>query len=136
MATGHLGSFTFGTNAISLNIIEIQPNEESVEDIAEPHLGLAIGAYIPYSASELIEGGEYTLILADDNDTNITVRVTQTCTWTKPPVPSKPNGATHVFPGYIKAAKSSTQKTGERNTIEVKVKVAGNVTKTAASSGG
>lgn len=134
MATGHLGDFTWGTDAVTLSIIEIQPPEESVQDIAEPHLGLAIGDNIPYSPSELKEGGEYTIILEDNNDTNITMRTKQTCTWTKPPVTGKPNGATWAFTGYNKSVKHSSQKTGERNTIEVKVKVAANVTKTAAST--
>lgn len=134
MATGHLGDMTWGTSAISLNIIEIQPPEESVEDIAEPHLGLAIGSYIPYSPSELKEGGEYTVILEDDNDTNIPIGTEETITWTKPPVPAKPVGATWAFTGYNKSAKASSQRTGERNTIEVKIKVAGEVTKTAAAA--
>lgn len=147
MPTGHLGAVTFGTIALGLNVISITPPEETVEDIATPHLGLAKGSYVPYEAGELIEGGEYELELADDNDTQIVdaayatsggtikkaIRLLQTITWTKPPAGSNANGATRAFSGYIKSVRENQQVTGQRNTITVKIKVAGNVTKTPGS---
>lgn len=148
MPTGHLGSFTFATIANSLKVIEIDPPEESITDIATPDLSLAKGSYMPYEPGELIEGGEYTLTLEDDNNTQIvdkdyattgatikkTIRVLQTCTWTKPIATGMASAATRAFTGYIKSVKENTQKTGERSTITVKVKVAGNVTKTAGAA--
>ena len=131
--TGHGSSFTFGTSGITLPVISIDPPSEAVEDIAEPHLGLAVGAYIPYSPSELLEGGEYSLTLEDDQDTNIPVGTVETCTWTKAVAAGLTNGATWAFSGYIKSAKHNNQQTGERATITVVVKVAGTVTKTAGS---
>lgn len=148
MPTGHLGSMTFATTAISLNVIEIDPPEESINDIAVPHLGLAKGSYMPYEPGELIEGGEYTITLADDNNTHFVdvdsassgstfekaIRVAQTITWTKPIAAGMSTAATRAFSGYVKSVKESSQKTGERNTITLKVKVAGNVTKTAGAA--
>lgn len=131
--TGHGSAFTFATSGITLPVISIEPPTESVEDIAEPHLGLAEGAYMPYSPSEIVEGGEYSLTLANDLDTVIATRVEETLTWTKPVPSGMTNGATWVFPGYIKSVKENNYQTGERATITVVAKVAGAVVKTAAS---
>lgn len=147
MATGHLGSFTFGTVAVSLKIIEMDPPDEVINDIATPYLSLAKGSYVPYEPGELIEGGEFTLTLEDDNNTHFvdkdsassgatfmkSIRLAQTCTWTKPLAAGMSTAATRAFSGYIKSVKENIQKTGERSTITVKVKVAGNVTKTAGA---
>lgn len=148
MPTGHLGSMTFADTAITLNIISIDPPEESVTDIPLPHLGLAKGSYIPYEPGELIEGGEYTVVLADDNNTQIVdaddatvgatfkkaLRKTQVITWTKPIAAGMSTAATRAFPGYVKGSKEDSQQTGTRSTITLKVKVAGNVTKTAGAA--
>ncbi len=148
MPTGHLGSMTFATTAIALNVIDIDPPEETVSDIALPYLGLAKGSYMPYEAGELLEGGEYTITLADDNNTQFVdvsdagvgatfekaIRLPQTITWTKPIATGMSSGATRVFPGYVKSVKESSQKTGDRNTIVLKVKVAGNVVKNAGAA--
>lgn len=148
MATGQLGTFAFTTVAVALPVIDIDPGQESVIDIAKPHLGLAIGDGMPYDPGELVEGGEYKLTLEDDNDTQFVhaasgssggtfkkaIGLKQTCTWTKPPITGKPVGATRAFTGYIKSVKESQQVTGQRSTIEVVVKVAGTVTKTAAAA--
>lgn len=147
MPTGHLGTWTFASISTGLNVIDITPPEEAVSDIALPHLGLAKGSYVPYEAGELIEGGEYELTLADDNDTQLVdsaygtsggtikklVRLSQTMTWTKPPAGANTNGATRAFTGYVKSVQEQPQVTGTRSTIKVKIKVAGNVTKGAGS---
>lgn len=133
MATGHGSSFSFGTSGITLNVISIDPPQESVEDVAKPHLGLDVGDYVPYDPGELVEGGEYTIEFEDDLDTNIPVGVKETMTWTKPVPAGSTNGATWAFPGYIKSAKQNQQQTAQRATISAVVKVAGEVTKTAAS---
>lgn len=146
MPTGHLGSMTFATTAISLNIISIDPPEEAVAvDIATPYLGLAKGSYIPYEPGELLEGGEYTVVFADNNNTQFVdvdsassgatfvkaIRLLQIVTWTKPIAAGMSTAATRAGTMYIKSVKEGQQQTGSRNTIEVKIKVAGNVTKTA-----
>lgn len=149
MPTGHLGTFTAATVAgagSTLNIISITPPEETIEDIALPHLGLAKGSYVPYEAGELIEGGEYEIELADDNNIQIVdvagttgatfktiIRSPLTMLWTKPPASGLTNGASRSFSGYVKSVKENQQVTGQRNTITIKVKVAGNVTKAAGS---
>lgn len=149
MPTGHLGTFTAATVAgvgTSLNIISITPPEETIEDIALPHLGLAKGSYVPYEAGELIEGGEYEIEVDDNNNTQVVdlagsssgtfknlIRSPLTMLWTKPPASGLTNGASRSFSGYVKSVKENQQVTGQRNTITLKVKVAGNVTKAAGS---
>lgn len=149
MPTGHLGSMTFATVAISLNIISIDPPEEGVAvDIPTPYLALAKGSYIPYEPGELLEGGEYKVVLADDNNTQFVdvdsassggtfkkaIRLLQTVTWTKPIAAGMASAATRAATMYIKTVKEGQQATGSRNTIELTLKVAGNVTKTAGAA--
>lgn len=150
MPTGHLGAFTFATVAgagTSLGIINITPAKESVIDIPLPTLAIAKGAGLPYEAGELWEGGEFEFELADDNDTQIVDsasassgatfkkigRTSGTCVWTKPPAGANTNGATRTFSGYVKEHGEGQQETGKRNTISVKVKVSGTITKVAGS---
>lgn len=150
MPTGHLGTFSFGGTAgcgTGLNIISIEPPEEEVGTLALPYLGLAKGSYMPYEAMELIEGGEYVLTLADDNDVQVVddadassgatfkkiIREAATCIWVKPVKSPNTGGAQRSFSGILTKHKESTQQTGERNTITLTVKVAGNVTKTAGT---
>lgn len=147
MPTGHLGTFVGGTTALIGNVISIEPGEESVADIATPYLGLAKGSGMPYEPGELVEGGEYTIVLEDlgqahhvDTASATTgtgvakvLRALQTFTWTKPVPSGLANGATRAFSGYVKTVKESSQVTGQRTTIEIKVKVAGTVTKAAAT---
>lgn len=146
--TGQLGTFAFTTVANALNIISIEPSEESVDTIATPHLGLAIGAGVPYEPGDLVEGGEYKLVLEDDQNTQFvheqsgssgatfkkTIGLKQTCTWTKPLATGMATGATRAFSGIVTKVKESSQMTGQRNTIEVTVKVAGTITKTAGAA--
>lgn len=147
MPTGHKGSWTFGTAGVSLNLISIKPARPSVSDIALPHLGLSEGDNVPYEAGELVEGGEYELQFADDNNTQVVhknqtgsgatfkkiIGLLQTMTWTKPPASGLTNGATRAFSGYVKEGGEDDQMTGQRNTITVKIKVAGNLTLAAGS---
>lgn len=147
MATGQLGTWTFGTTGGSQTVISIDPPEEQISDIAKPHLGLALGSYVPYDPGELIEGGEYKITIDDPGQIHFVdkdysgsgtgilkaIRLTQTMTWTKPTPAGAAGGATRAFSGYIKSVKESQQVTGSRNTIELTIKVAGNVTKTASS---
>lgn len=147
MATGHLSAWTFGSRIIDLPLIEVVPPESAVVDIGLPHLGLALGSNIPYEPGELVEGGEYELTFADDNNTHIrhganganatvfrnVLGFAQTMTWTKPPSGVLTNGATVAFSGYVKSAQPQPYVTGQRATIKVKIKVAGNETKTAGS---
>lgn len=150
MPTGHLGTFSFGGTAgcgTGLNIISIDPPEEEVGSLALPYLGLAKGSYMPYEALELIEGGEYVITLADDNDVQVVddsdagsggtfkkiIREAASCIWTKPVKSPNTNGATRTFSGICTKHKESTQQTGERSTITLTIKVAGNVTKAAGS---
>lgn len=133
MATGQGSSFTFGTSGITLPVISIEPPEESIDDIAAPHLGLTVGDNIPYDPSDLQEGGEYSLTFENDRDTVIATRVKETCTWTKPINAGDTTAAKWVFTGYIKSVKENNYATGERATIAVVVKVASNVVKTAAA---
>lgn len=132
MPTGQKSSFSFGTTGITLDIISIEPPQESVGDIALPHLGLDVGDYVPYEPEDLVEGGEYTLVLANDMDTNIPLRTVETCTWTKPLQSGDSSAAAWSFDGYIKSSQDSEMATSERATISVVVKVAGQVTKTPA----
>lgn len=133
MATGQKSAFSLGTTGLTLDVLSIDPAQESVEDIAEPHLGLDVGDYIPYSPGDLVEGGEYTFILANDMDTAIPLRVIEACTWTKPLQSGDSTAAAWAFDGYIKSVQESQMATSERATISVVVKVAGEVTKTAAA---
>lgn len=147
MPTGHLGTFVGGTTALVGNVISIEPGEESVADIATPYLSLAKGSGMPYEPGELVEGGEYTIELEDlgqahhvDVDSAATgtgvskaLRKVQTFTWTKPAPAGLTNGAARAFSGYVKSVKEGNQVTGSRATISIKVKVAGTVTKTAAT---
>lgn len=130
MPTGQQSSMTFGTSGITLDVISIEPNEESVEDIALPHLGLDAGSIIPYEPGDLVEGGEYTVELADNHDTQIATRVVETITYTKPIASGNTTAATKEFDGYIKSVKESNKATSERATITVVVKVAGEITVT------
>ena len=132
MPTGQKSSFSFGTTGISLDIISIEPPQESVGDIALPHVGLDVGDYIPYEPEDLIEGGEFSLVLANDMDTSIPLRTKETCTWTKPLQSGDATAAAWSFDAYIKSSQDSEMATSERGTINVVVKVAGNVTKTPA----
>lgn len=148
MATGQTGTFVFATVANALNLIDITPSEESIGEIAAPHLGLAIGAGMPYDPAELVEGGSYELTLEDDSNTQIvhqasgssgatfkkTIGLKQTCTWTKPLATGMASGATRAFTGFITSVQESQQVTGQRNTIKVKVKVDGTITKTAGAA--
>ena len=133
MSTGHSSAMTFATTGITLPIVSIDPPEEAVEDIAAPHLGLSVGDNIPYDPSELVEGGEYTVELANDLDTSIAPGTKETITWTKPVASGNTVAATWAFTGYIKSVKEAIYKTAERNIISIVVKVASNVTKTAGS---
>lgn len=148
MATGHLGTFVFATVANALNIIDITPPEEVVGEIAAPHLGLAIGSGMPYDPAELVEGGSFELTLEDDNNTQIVhqasgssgstfkkaIGLKQTCTWTKPLATGMATAATRAATMFITSVQESPQVTGQRNTIKVKVKVAGTITKTAGAA--
>lgn len=133
MATGQKSTFSLGTTGLTLDVLSIDPAQESVEDIAAPHLGLDVGDYIPYEPGDLVEGGEYTFILANNMDTVIPLRVIETCTWTKPKQTGDTTAAAWSFDGYIKSVQESQMATSERATISVVVKVAGEVTKTPAA---
>ena len=132
-STGQKSSFTFGTTGVTLPIISITPPQEQVEDIAAPHLGLDHGDKIPYCPGDLVEGGEYTLELENDMNSDIPLRIEEAMTWTKPAVAPNTVGAAWSFPGYIKSVQENNIATSERATISVVVKVAGNVTKASAS---
>jgi hypothetical protein len=133
MPTGHSSSFTFGASAVTLDIISIDPPEESTEDVALPHLGLDEGAYIPYEPGDLVEGGEYSIEMANDMDSDIPIGTVETMTWTKPLQTGDTTAANWSFSGYIKSVKENAFETSQRATITVVVKVAGEVTKNAAS---
>ena len=132
-STGHSSSIAFGTSSISANVVSIDPPEESVEDIALPHLGLTALDNIPYEPGDLREGGEITCVFENDRDTSILTGVSETITWTKPLNSGDSTAANWAFTGYIKSVKEGTYQTGERLLTTVVAKVAGNVTKTAAS---
>lgn len=133
MATGQTSTFTFGTSAITLPVISISPPNESCENIALPHLGIALGSYIPYAAGDLVEGDEFTITMDNNQDTTIALRVAETMTWTKPTPAGKSAGANWAFTGYISSVQEGEYATSERSTLDVVVKVAGAVTKTAAA---
>lgn len=147
MPTGQLGSIAFGTTGITAAIIEYDPPQEEVGNIATPDLSLAFGSNVPYEPEELVEGGEYSVTVVDNNNVSITdtadagsgtgrykaLRKVQTITVTKPPASGLTNGATRAFSGYVCNVKESQQKTGQRNTITYKIKVAGNVSKGVGS---
>lgn len=134
MATGLKGDFTLGTTGLTANIISITPPNEAVDaDIALPHLGLDKGDYIPYEPGDLKEGDEFVLEVENDHDTDIdTDTDTQTCTWTKP-IAGNSVAASWAFDGYIKNVQESANEVSERSTISLTIKVAGEVTKTAAT---
>ncbi len=132
MATGLSGDFTLATTGLTANIISITPPNESVDtDIAEPHLGLSARDYIPYSPGDLTEGDEFSLEIENDHDTDIDTGVVETCTWTKP-LNGNSTAADWEFSGYVKSVQESENAVSERSTITLVVKVAGDITKTAA----
>lgn len=132
--TGQTSAITFGTSGISATLVSIDPPEESIADIALPDLSLARGDYLPYSPGDLVEGGEYTLSFVNDFDTTIEVgTATETITWTKPLDSGDTTAANWSFPGYVKSVKEEMYETDQRGLISVVVKVAGQVTKTAAA---
>ena len=132
--TGQTSAITFGTSAVTADLVSIDPPEESITDIALPTLALARGDYLPYSPGDLIEGGEYSLTFVNDFDTSVSVgTATETITWTKPLDSGDTTAANWSFPGYIKSVKEETYETDTRGTISVVVKVAGEVTKTPAA---
>lgn len=150
MPTGHLGTFSVGGTAgagTSLNIISIKPPTAAVGVLAVPYLSLAKGSNIPYESLELYEGGEYEVVLADDNNTQVVdaadvtagatfkkiMRTAATCIWVRPPSGVLTNGSQRSFSGIVKEENASEQVTGTRSTITLKVQVAGNVTITAGS---
>lgn len=133
MPTGQTSSFTFGTSGITLDIISIDPPQEEVTDIELPHLGLSVGDYLPYEPGDLIEGGEYSIEFANDMDSDIPLRTNETMTWTKPLQSGDTTAASWAFSGYIKSVQENSFATSERATITCVVKVAGDVTKTAAT---
>lgn len=148
VVTGQTGSFAFTSVAVALALVDIEPSQESISDIATPSLDLDVGDGMPYQPGELVEGGEYKLTFADDQNTQFVheqsgssgatfkkaIGLLQTCTWTKPLAAGMASAATRAFSGYIKSVKESMQTTGQRNTIEVIVKVAGTITKTAGAA--
>jgi hypothetical protein len=126
---------TFGTSGITLDVISITPASPEVdEDIALPTLGLDAGDNIPYEPGDLVEGGEYVVELADDHDTDIALRTVETITYTKPLQSGDSAAASRAFDGYIKKVEESNAAISERATITVTVKVAGDVTWTAATA--
>jgi hypothetical protein len=147
MPTGHLGTWTFGTTGPGLNVIDIEPPKEEVDDIELPHLALAKGDVIPKEAGELTKVGRWKLTLADDNNTHIADqaqagagaaikkirRLPQTMTWTKPVPAGLTNGATKAFSGYVASSQEGPQQTGQRSTIVVEITQTGNQTITVAS---
>lgn len=133
MTTGQTSTFTFGTTGLTLGIISIDPPEESVEDIETPTLDQSVGDYKLFDPSDLIEGGEFTLELENDMNSDIPLREKETLTWTKPLQSGDSTPASWSFPGYIKKVKENSFETSERATITVAVKVAGEITKTAAA---
>lgn len=147
MPTGQTGAWTFAGSGLGLNLIDITPPNEAITKIPLPHLGLAEGSYIPYERGELIDGGEYELTFADDNDFHIVdenygtsagtikkfIGLAQAMVWTKPDSGVLTNGAVRSFSGFVMEVQESQQVTGSRSTIKVKVCVAGNVTKTPGS---
>ncbi|WP_428303908.1 hypothetical protein [Lacipirellula sp.] len=145
--TGQKGTLVFTTVAVALKIIEIEPSTEEVSDIACPDLSLNVGDGVPYEPGDLVEGGTYRVLLADDQNTQFVHAnsastgatfkkakgLKQTVTWTKPVATGNSTGATRAFTGYIKSVKESLQGTSVRCTIELIVKVAGTITKVAGT---
>lgn len=134
MPTGQKATFTFGTSGITLDIISITPASPSVEDVALPTLALDAGSNIPYEPGDLVEGGEYVVVFADDHDTDISLRTVETMTYTKPLQEGDATAASRAFDGYIKQVEDNDAATSERATVSATVKVAGDVTWTAATS--
>lgn len=134
-ATGQTSAMSFGTSGITATIISIDPPEEAVTaDIAKPDLSLSRGDYMPYEPGDLKEGGEFTVTFVNDFDTTIeTATATETITWTKPLQSGDTTAANWSFPGYVKSVKEETYETDTRGVITAVVKVAGEVTKTAAA---
>jgi hypothetical protein len=147
MATGHKGQFTLGTVTTGLNVISIKPATPEVGKLALPHLGLAVGDNMPYEPLELVEGGEYVITYADDNNTQLVhsaqtgtgatfkklLGLVQTCTYTRPPAAGLTNGATTAFSGFATKDEPTEATTGQRATRALTVVVAGNLTLTAGS---
>lgn len=133
MPTGQKASLTFGTSGFTLDVISITPASPSVEDVALPTLDLDAGSNIPYEPGDLVEGGEYVVVLADDHETDISLRTIETITYTKPLQSGGTTAASRAFDGYIKQVEENEAATSERATITVTVKVAGDVTWSAAS---
>jgi hypothetical protein len=147
MPTGHRGTITFGTTGASLSVISITPPKVAVGVLELPHLSLTEGDNMPCEPLELVAAGQYTLMLADDNNTQIVhknqsgsgatfkkiIALVQTITWTKPPAAGLTNGATRAFSGFVVSAGEAEQQTGQRNTYEVIIQVAGNYTLGAGS---
>lgn len=128
MSTGHGSAVSYGTSGITLDLVSYDAPERTVDDIEEPHLGLAAGVGMPMSPSEIVKNGEYVFHHVNDMDTDITLRVKETITVTKPNTGS--TSATEVFTGYIKSVGEDSMETGTRNMLNVTVVVDGDITVT------
>lgn len=132
-STGHKAAITYATSSITLPLITLEPNQESVEDVALPHLGLTAGSIIPYDPGDLKEGGEYKAVHQNDFDSFPAIGVKETITLTKPVAAGNTTGATEAFTGYIKSKKENTYESSKRSTVELVIKIAGAITKTAGT---
>ncbi|MEN1680341.1 MAG: hypothetical protein AAGJ46_12175 [Planctomycetota bacterium] len=133
MATGHGTALSFGTSSYSPVLINIEPNELSVDDVERATLATPEGSIIPYDPAELIEGGEVTFEEEAEVDSLPPIRIKQTLTITFRAPSGLTNGATWVFEGYLKTHRINSQQTGTRRTATGSIKVAGDITVTAAS---
>lgn len=134
MPTGHSGTWSFGTSGYTNDVISIDPAEETRDSIPLPHLGITKGEVVPKEAGDLVEGGTYTIEIADDQRTfQATSGTTEVMTWTKPLQSGDSTAASVAFPGLIVGIAPGTQATSERATVSLTVDVAGTVTKTTAA---
>ena len=133
MPTRHTAAVTFGTSGITLPLVSYDPNERSVESYEEPHLGLAAGSGMPKSPSEIEDNGEYAFHFENDIDSDLSLRVKETITITKPVASGNTNGATEAFTGFISSISEDSMETGTRNLLNVVVTVDGDITFTAGT---
>ena len=98
MDVGTGTTIAFGTSSFTAELLSLNGNDISREDIDVTHMGSTV--YREFQPSDLVDGGTIDMELAFDPDEQPPVlAVAETITITFPS--SLANGATFVFTGYV-----------------------------------
>ncbi len=100
MDVGTGTTIVFGTSSFSAELLSINGNDISREDIDVTHMGSS--AYKEFMPSDLIDGGSIDIEIAFDPDAQPPIAAAaETITITFPIPAGSASGATFVFTGYI-----------------------------------